>query len=29
VQHTVSAHGRENTPELAEQIKSILKDESD
>jgi hypothetical protein len=29
VQHTVSAHGRENTPELAEQIKSTLKDESD
>jgi predicted small metal-binding protein len=29
VQHAVSAHGHENTPELREQIKSILKDESD
>jgi len=29
VQHTDSAHGHENTPELLEQIKSILKDESD
>jgi predicted small metal-binding protein len=29
VQHAVSAHGHENTPELREQIKSMLKDESD
>jgi predicted small metal-binding protein len=29
VQHAVSAHGHENTPELREQIKSMLKDERD
>jgi predicted small metal-binding protein len=29
VQHAVSAHGHQNTPELREQIKSVLKDESD
>jgi predicted small metal-binding protein len=29
VQHAVSAHGHENTPELRDQIKSMLKDESD
>jgi len=29
VQHAVSAHGHENTPELRERIKSMLKDESD
>ena len=29
VQHAVSAHGHEETPELREQIKSMLKDESD
>ena len=29
VQHAVSAHGHRNTPELREQIKSMLKDESD
>ena len=29
VQHAVSAHGHENTPELRGQIKSMLKDESD
>jgi len=29
VQHAVSAHGHENAPELREQIKSMLKDESD
>jgi hypothetical protein len=29
VQHAVSAHGHENKPELREQIKSMLKDESD
>ena len=29
VQHAVSAHGHEDTPELREQIKSMLKDESD
>ena len=27
VQHAVSAHGHEETPELREQIKSMLKDE--
>jgi predicted small metal-binding protein len=27
VQHPVSAHGHEETPELREQIKSMLKDE--
>jgi predicted small metal-binding protein len=29
VQHAVSAHEHENTPELREQIKSMLKDETD
>jgi predicted small metal-binding protein len=29
VQHAVSAHGHDNTPELREQIKSMLKNESD
>ena len=29
VQHAVSAHGHENTPELRDQIKSMLKDEND
>jgi len=29
VQHAVSACGHQNTPELREQIKSVLKDESD
>ena len=29
VQHAVSAHGHDNTPELREQIKSLLKDERD
>jgi predicted small metal-binding protein len=29
VQHAVSSHGHENTPELRDQIKSILKDDSD
>ena len=29
VQHAVSARGHDNTPELREQIKSMLKDESD
>jgi len=29
VLHAVSAHGHENTPELRDQIKSMLKDESD
>jgi len=29
VQHAVSAHGHEETPELREQIKSMLKDETD
>jgi predicted small metal-binding protein len=29
VQHAVSAHGHENTPELRGQIKLMLKDESD
>ena len=29
VQHAVSAHGHENTPELREQIRSMLKDERD
>jgi len=28
VEHAVSAHGHENSPELRDQIKSILKDES-
>ena len=29
VQHAASAHGHENTPELREQIKLMLKDERD
>jgi len=29
VQHAVSAHGHEETPELREQIQSMLKDETD
>ena len=29
VQHAVSAHGHGETPELREQIKSMLKDETD
>jgi predicted small metal-binding protein len=29
MQHAVSAHGHENAPELREQIRSMLKDESD
>jgi predicted small metal-binding protein len=29
VQHAVSAHGHEKSPELREQIRSMLKDESD
>ncbi len=29
VRHAVSAHGHENSPELRNQIKSMLKDESD
>ena len=29
VQHAVSSHGHENTPELRDEIKSMLKDESD
>jgi len=29
VQHAVAVHGHENTPELREQIKQILKDERD
>ena len=29
VQHALSAHGHENTPELREQIKSMLKDDAD
>jgi predicted small metal-binding protein len=29
VQHAVSAHGHENSPQLREQIKSMLKDSSD
>jgi len=29
VEHAVSAHGHENSPELRDQIKSTLKDESD
>jgi predicted small metal-binding protein len=29
VQHAVSAHGHENLPELRDQIKSMLKEESD
>ena len=29
VQHAVSAHGHERSPELREQLKSMLKDSSD
>ena len=29
VQHAASVHGHQNSPELREQIKSMLKDESD
>ena len=29
VQHAVTTHEHQNTPELREQIKSMLKDESD
>jgi len=29
VRHAVSAHGHQDTPELREQIKSMLKDEAD
>jgi predicted small metal-binding protein len=29
VQHAVSAHGHENSPALRNQIRSMLKDESD
>ena len=29
VHHAVSAHGHDNTPELREQIRSMLKDEAD
>ena len=29
VHHATSVHGHENTPELREQIKSMLKDERD
>jgi predicted small metal-binding protein len=29
VQHAVSAHGHKNSPELREQLKSMLKDSSD
>ena len=29
VQHAASVHGHEKSPELREQIKSMLKDESD
>ena len=29
VQHAVSAHDHKNSPELRDQIKSMLKDESD
>ena len=29
VQHAVSAHGHKNSPELREQIKSMLKDAND
>jgi predicted small metal-binding protein len=29
MQHAVSAHGHENSPELRNQIKTMLKDESD
>jgi predicted small metal-binding protein len=29
VQHAVAAHGHKNSPELRDQIKSMLKDEND
>ena len=29
VQHAVSAHGHKNSPELRDQIKSMLKDSND
>jgi predicted small metal-binding protein len=29
VQHAVSAHGHKNSPELRDEIKSMLRDESD
>jgi len=29
VQHAVSTHGHKNSPELRQEIKSMLKDESD
>jgi predicted small metal-binding protein len=29
VQHAVSAHGHENSPELRQQLKSMLQDEKD
>jgi predicted small metal-binding protein len=29
VQHAASAHGHENSPELREQLKSMLKDSND
>jgi predicted small metal-binding protein len=29
VEHAVSAHGHENSPELRDQIKSMLKDAND
>jgi predicted small metal-binding protein len=29
MQHAVSAHGHDNTPQLREQIKSMLKNDSD
>jgi hypothetical protein len=29
MQHAISGHGHQDTPELREQIKSMLKDESD
>jgi Protein of unknown function (DUF1059). len=29
VQHAVSVHGHQETPEMREQIKSMLKDEAD
>ena len=29
MQHAVSTHGHQNTPELREQIKSMLKEEAD
>jgi predicted small metal-binding protein len=29
VRHAVSAHGHQNAPELREQIRSMLKDDSD